>query len=171
MRKVISVILAVLCLAGALCSCGRKAPEKIATRSRTAIRTIYGKPGLNHHFFWDVVREDGTIDGYEICTTEKTVGGVRCIYAAVYWLPSVLLRRLLEESGIFLYSREPLVYTYANRAFLGVYNATDVDAAVSVPEDGTWRDMISGETFRSENGTLTLPRRELRAYLLCNDGK
>ena len=75
MRKVISVILAVLCLAGALCSCGRKAPEKIETRSRTAIRTIYGKPGLNHHFFWDVVREDGTIDGYEIWTTEKTFGG------------------------------------------------------------------------------------------------
>ena len=75
MRKVISVILAVLCLAGALCSCAKKAPETVETKSRTAIRTIYGKPGLNHHFFWDVVREDGTIDGYEIWTTEKTFGG------------------------------------------------------------------------------------------------
>ena len=100
---------------------------------------------------------------------EKTVDGVRSIYAAVYWLPSPMLRRFLEESGVFLYSREPLVYTYANRAFLGVYNATDEDAAVSVPEDGIWRDLIGGETFRCENGTLTLPRRELRAYLLCRE--
>ena len=75
MRKVVSVILAVLCLAGALCSCSKKVPETVETRSRTAIRTIYGTPGQNHHFYWDVVKEDGTIDGYEIWTMEKTFGG------------------------------------------------------------------------------------------------
>ena len=29
--------------------------------------------------------------------------------------------------------------------------------------------VIGGETFRSENRRLTLPRRELRAYLLCRE--
>ncbi len=97
---------------------------------------------------------------------EKTVGGCRNIYSALYWLPSVLLRTVLGESGVFLYNRDPLVYTYANRAFLGVYNATDADAVVAVPEDGVWRDLIGGASYRSENGTLTLPRKELRAFLL-----
>ena len=110
--------------------------------------------------------EDGSA-----AVAEKTVGGVRSIYSAVYWLPSVLLRKFLDESGIFLYSREPLVYTYANRAFLGVYNATDEAAVVSVPghAEGIWKDLIGGERFRCENGRLTLPRRELRAYLLCRE--
>ena len=75
MRKVISVILAVLCLAGVFCSCTKKAPDTVETKQRTAIRTVYGTPGQNHHFYWDIVKEDGTIDGYEIWTMEKTFGG------------------------------------------------------------------------------------------------
>ena len=103
---------------------------------------------------------------------EKTVGGCRSIYAALYWLPSGLVRTLLDGSGVFLYSRDPSVYTYANRAFLGVYNASDGDAVVSVPgtENSAWEDRIGGEVFRSQNGKLLLPKRELRAYLLVRQG-
>ena len=75
MRRIIAVLLIVLCLAGTFCSCTKKAPETIETKSRTAIRTIYGKPGLTHHFYWDVVKADGKTDGYEIWTKEKTFGG------------------------------------------------------------------------------------------------
>ena len=67
---------------------------------------------------------------------------------------------------MFLYSGHPKVYTYANNAFLGVYNATEADAVVSVKTDGMYYDYISGETFRAENGILTLPQRDIRAYLL-----
>ena len=105
--------------------------------------------------------EDGSA-----AVAEKDMDGCRSIYAAVYQLPSDLLRTLLQESGIFLYSTHPNVYTYANHAFLGVYNATEQDAVVSVQADGIYDDYISGDHFRAENGVLTLPKRDIRAYLL-----
>ncbi|MBQ8401098.1 MAG: hypothetical protein IJX14_04120, partial [Clostridia bacterium] len=80
--------------------------------------------------------------------------------------PSGFLRSRLQESGIFLYSEDAKVYTYANQAFLGVYNAAEKDAAVFVKTDGLYCDLISGETFRAENGKLKLPQRDICAYLL-----
>ena len=97
---------------------------------------------------------------------EKDLDGCRSIYAALYQLPSGLLRALLQESGVFQYSGNPKVYTYANRAFIGVYNATEEDAVVSVKKDGVYTDYISGETFLAVNGIIKLPQREIRAYLL-----
>ncbi|MBQ2955615.1 MAG: hypothetical protein IJE08_04050 [Clostridia bacterium] len=105
--------------------------------------------------------EDGSA-----AVAEKTAGGFRSIYASLWRLPSDLLRTLLEESGIFIYSRNPLVYTYANAAFLGVYNASEEDAVVSVPEDGTYFDHIGRSEYTARDGVLRLPMRDLRAYLL-----
>ena len=103
------------------------------------------------------------------CTAiaETSVNGCRSIYAALYRLPSGLLRTLLDESGIFLYSNDPQVYTYANASFLGVYNASDHDAAVFVKENGVYRDLIEGGVYRTKyDGLLTLPKKPIRAYLL-----
>ena len=105
--------------------------------------------------------EDGSA-----AVAEKDLDGCRSIYAALYQLPSGLLRTLLAESGVFLYSRNSRVYTYANHAFLGVYNATEDMAEVSVKTDGMYYDYICGETFTAVNGILQLPKRDIRAYLL-----
>jgi len=105
--------------------------------------------------------EDGSA-----AVAKKEKDGFTSIYAALWRLPSDLLRSLLEASGIFLYSHDPLVYTYANAAFLGVYNATEEDAVLSVPEDGTYYDHIGQAEYTAENGKLTLPAREVRAFLL-----
>ena len=59
-----------------------------------------------------------------------------------------------------------MVYTYANRAFLGVYNAAGGDAAVYVPGNGAYRDLIGGEDFEASYGRILLPPRDIRAYLL-----
>ena len=107
--------------------------------------------------------EDGSA-----AVAEKESGGFRSVYAALYRLPSDLLRTLLAGSGIFLYSRHPLVYTYANSAFIGAYNATDEDAILSVPEDGEYFDHIGRTSFTAENGRLVLPKRDIRAYLLTH---
>ena len=96
----------------------------------------------------------------------KDTGGIRSVYAALYKLPSDLVRSVLERNGVFLYSRDPMVYTYANQSFLGVYNATDGDAAVFAREDGVYRDLIGGEDFVASDGKILLPQREIRAYLL-----
>ena len=120
------------------------------------------------HFFIDdpaakiVARfEDG-----RAAVAEKEVCGCRSIYAALWRLPSTLLRELAEQSGIFLYSRSPLIYAYANSAFLGVYNASEEEALLHVPADGEYFDQIGKEVFTARDGLLLLPKRELRAYLL-----
>ena len=97
---------------------------------------------------------------------EKDISGCRSIYAALYEMPSDLLRTLMGESGVFLYSDDPMVYAYANTAFIGVYNATKTDCTVRVKNDGIYTDYISGDTFRAENVMICLPKREMRAYLL-----
>ncbi len=96
----------------------------------------------------------------------KTLQDYRSYYAATYHIPGALLRTLLQENGIFLYSENDRVYTYANAAFVGVYNATENEAVVHMPTDGTYVDLLTDETFLCENGVVRLPKRELRAYML-----
>ena len=89
----------------------------------------------------------------------------KSIYAAVPFIPSDLLRDIVKELGVPLYSTNPLVYTYVNAGAVGVYNATGQDAEVFVP-DGRYIDMYTGESFQTQQGRLTLPLRGLCAYLL-----
>ena len=123
-----------------------------------------------------VIRDDDAVvkarfeDG-SAAVAEKDLQGCRSIYAALYQLPSGLLRTLLRESGIFLYNENPRVYTYANTAFIGAYNATEEDGLLQVKHDGIYTDYIGGETFRAENGMLRLPKRDIRAYLLVPQGE
>ena len=67
---------------------------------------------------------------------------------------------------VFIYSKSSKVYTYANTSFVGVYNATEEDAVINLPACGVYLDLISGQEFICEGGELTLPKRDLRVYLL-----
>ena len=77
-----------------------------------------------------------------------------------------MLRDIIRNCGIFLYSDTPLVYTYVNADAIGVYNATEGEARIAVREDGVYKDMIEGGTYESKNGLLVLPKKPIRAYLL-----
>ena len=88
------------------------------------------------------------------------------VYAAAPLIPSALLRTVAKEKDIFIYSNDPLVYTYVNADAIGVFNATDKDATLNVAVDGVYVDMVTDEEFTAQNGILTLPWRTLRAYLL-----
>lgn len=90
----------------------------------------------------------------------------KSIYAAIPFIPSDLLRDLLKEVGVFVYSNDPSVYIYVNAGAICVYNATDKDATVYVPRDGLYVDQITNKSFLAIDGRIQLPLRELRAYLL-----
>lgn len=112
--------------------------------------------------------EDGTVAAAEtiLPAAEGAGAGCRSIYVGAYNLPSAFLRRLLSESGIWIYSDNPKVFTYANTAFLGVFNSGDEEARIHVKRDGIYHDLISGDTFAANHNTLLLPPRTRRAYLL-----
>jgi len=109
--------------------------------------------------------EDGTV-----AVAERCVEGYRSVYAATCNLPSALLRDIAAKAGVFVYSRNSRVYAYPNSATVGVYNATEEEAIISLPEDGRYRDLIENESFSCENGTLSLPPKPIRAYLLVKEG-
>lgn len=92
-----------------------------------------------------------------------------CIYAATCNLPATLLRQIAEKAGVFLYSRDSRVYTYARTNSIGIYNASGADATVSLPEDGTYRDLITGEIFRCQQGQLCIKHRDINAFLLTKE--
>ena len=79
------------------------------------------------------------------------------------------LRKLAEDAGAFVHSKIARVYTYPTDSFLGVYNATEADATVYLPEDGVYRDLIENGVYECRNGKLCLPRKPIRAYLLVKE--
>jgi hypothetical protein len=95
----------------------------------------------------------------------------RSVYAAVPFVPSAILHDLAKERGVVTYSDTPKVYTYVNASMIGVYNATDAEATVTVPTDGAYRDVITDQVFCSNEKKLCLPLRPLRAYLLVKDAQ
>lgn len=106
-------------------------------------------------------------DDGAVAAAETEINGFRSVYCTACNLPSGLLRETAEKAGVFVYSRNPQVYTYANSSAVGVYNASCGDAEICLPKDGEYVDCICGESFFCRNGKLTLTKREINAYLLC----
>ncbi|MBQ5389759.1 MAG: hypothetical protein IIU58_02515, partial [Clostridia bacterium] len=75
--------------------------------------------------------EDGAV-----AVAERCMEGYRSVYAATCNLPSALLRDIASKAGVFVYSRNSRVYAYPNSATVGVYNATEEEVAICLPEDG-----------------------------------
>ena len=105
--------------------------------------------------------EDGAV-----AVAKRELDGFNSVYCSTCNLPSGLLRDILIDSGIFVYSKNSLVYTYVNSHSIGVYNATGKDAEIYLKEDGVYSDLISGGELRCENGTLKIKNREINAFLL-----
>lgn len=101
-----------------------------------------------------------------VAAAKKVMPNYFSIYLATANLPSLLLRDILKGCGVHLYSDNPKVYTYVNSLITGVYNATDNDAIINLKSDGIYKDYISGESFVCKNGRLTLPKKDINAYLL-----
>lgn len=112
----------------------------------------------------------GFSDGMIACARKK-LSGYTTVYCACPNPPSSLLRDIARESGCFVYSGNPRVYTYVNSAFVGVYNATDCDFSISMRKDGTYIDLFTDIKYCAAGGKLMLPVRELRAFMLVPESK
>lgn len=97
---------------------------------------------------------------------QKVIGGFRSVYCATCNLPSELLRNVAEKAGVFIYSKNPLVYTYVNSSAIGVYNASGDDTEIYLRSDGEYYDCICGETLICREGVMKIRKREINAYLL-----
>lgn len=105
--------------------------------------------------------ENGTV-----AAAWKEIEGYKSVYVAACNLPAELLRDIAKIAGVFVYSDVNKVYVYPNSNSIGVYNGTDQDANIHVPQSGIYRDLICGEMYKTENNLLNLYKRDMRAFLL-----
>lgn len=105
--------------------------------------------------------ENGTV-----AAAWKEIEGYKSVYVATCNLPAELLRDIAKIAGVFVYSDVNKVYVYPNSNSIGVYNGTDQDANIHVPQSGIYRDLICGEMYKTENNLLNLYKRDMRAFLL-----
>ncbi len=109
--------------------------------------------------------EDG-----KVAVAYKEIRGVKNVYAATPCISSSVLREILKIAGVFIYSENENVYTYANSNTLGVFNATKNDVVINAEKDGIYEDLISKELFICEKGKIILPKKEINAFLLKKKG-
>ncbi|MBE5751323.1 MAG: hypothetical protein E7357_02820 [Clostridiales bacterium] len=108
--------------------------------------------------------QDGTV-----AAAYKRIDGCISVYVSTCNLPSDLLREIVRLAGCFIYSESPRVYVYPNSASIGVYNASETEATISVQQDGTYEDLIENVRYTSKDGKLTLPKKEMNAFLLIKE--
>lgn len=99
----------------------------------------------------------------------KEMNGYKSVYVATCNLPAELLRDIVKVAGVFVYSDVNKVYVYPNSNFIGVYNGTDQDANIHVPQNGVYRDLICGDLYKTENNLLKLSKRDIKAFLLVRE--
>ena len=124
---------------------------------------------LNVPYFSVCDKEATTLALFEdgaVAIAKREIDGFKSVYCATCDLPSGLLRDILIDSGIFVYSKNSRVYTYVNSDSIGVYNATGKDAEIYLKADGVYYDLINGEEFSCEKGILKIKNREINAFLL-----
>lgn len=105
--------------------------------------------------------EDGTV-----AAACKEMADCRHIYCSQCTPSSAFLRDVARDAGVFVYSDHPQVYVFACHAFIGVYNGTEEDMVIRVPDEGDYVDLITGDRYATADGTITLPKRPLRAFML-----
>jgi hypothetical protein len=93
----------------------------------------------------------------------------KTFYCASTFIPTKDLKEIVDIVGIYRYSDENKVYTYPTQNALGVYNATNKNAEISTRENGVYLDKITGEKFVATNNKITLPIRDMKAYLLVKE--
>ena len=141
-------------------------------------KTPYGKMVLNGETFsfpipapYFAVDDDSTTvlsrfeDG-SVAAAYKTIDGVTSVYVATCNLPSELLRTIAKLANVFVYSEDNKVYVYPNSQVVGVYNATENDALIHLPNDGEYVNLIDKTRYICKNGVLKLPKKDINTFLL-----
>ena len=86
-------------------------------------------------------------------------------YSTLGNLSHEVLRHIAREAGVHIYA-EAGVATYVNSGFVGVYNTKDDTTTVTLPADGTYRELFSGKLYSTQNRQITLPTGETPAQML-----
>ena len=95
----------------------------------------------------------------------KKMDSCTVYYSALGNISHEVLRRIARKAGVHIYA-EKGVATYVNSGCVGVYNTKDAFTTVTLPADGTYGEIFSGKTYKTQNKQITLPTGESPAQML-----
>jgi len=95
----------------------------------------------------------------------KKCDGFMAFYSAIGMLDADILREICRIAGVHIYSETDPVYV--NNVFTGVYAFGDT--VLNVKEDGTYRNVFTGERYSSCNGKLLVPSGEYASKLFVKE--
>ena len=77
-------------------------------------------------------------------------------FSALGHISHGVFRQIAKMAGVHIYAEDG-VFTYVNDALVGIYNTGAEETEVTLREDGTYTELFSGKTYRTENKKITLP--------------
>ena len=99
---------------------------------------------------------------------KKKLPGCNVYYSALGNVSGNVLREIARESGVHIYA-ENGVATYVNSGFAGVYNTKDAVTTITMPKDGSYKELFSGKIYTTVNKQIDLPTGECPAQMLVCD--
>ena len=89
-------------------------------------------------------------------------------YCAIDNLPAALLQKIAKDAGVHIYSEHGIA-TYVNSSFYGLYNANVDETEITLPVDGSFREIFSSKVYTTKNKKITLPTKEHPAQMLVRN--
>lgn len=89
-------------------------------------------------------------------------------FSALGNLNDTVLRQIARTAGVHIYT-ENGVPVFANSGIAGVYNTRNEFTVLTLPKDGTFTELFSGKTYRTDHKKVVLPTGDCPAQLLILD--
>lgn len=89
-------------------------------------------------------------------------------YSALGNIHASLLHRIAKDAGVHLYT-DCNIATFVNSAFFGLYNTKADETIITMPEDGEYKEIFSGNIYTTVDKKITLPTKNQPAQMLIKN--
>ena len=90
----------------------------------------------------------------------KNCGDYYSVFCGSGYVTADIFRKIAEEAGVHIYTKDTANAVYVNENMLGVYHRECKDAEINVIHDGVYRDVYSDKEYIAVDGILKLPYTE-----------
>jgi hypothetical protein len=104
-------------------------------------------------------------DSRKCALAKKEEKDYKIFYSALGHISDKVLRDIARESGVHIYAEDG-VFTYIDNCVAGVYNTSAETTTLILKEDGEYKELFSGKTYKTENCKVTLPTGDSPSQML-----
>ncbi|MBR2466554.1 MAG: hypothetical protein IKM18_00320 [Clostridia bacterium] len=134
-----------------------------------AMNSVYGYEEPKNPTIY--IKDGGAIplgrfaDSRKCALAKKEEKDYKIFYSALGHISDKVLRDIARESGVHIYAEDG-VFTYIDNCVAGVYNTSAETTTLILKEDGEYKELFSGKTYKTENCKVTLPTGDSPSQML-----